>query len=201
MDENWKLFKMIPGKDSIMKYIARTYPGSVLGLDAKLFTSSQVKAAKEILNKADVKIKAADEDLIDLIWEDRPAPVQNPIFCLENQYSGKTAAEKIKIIREKLDSDVHAFVISMMDEVCWLLNIRGSDVQFNPVVRAYIILKQDSCTLYVDSKQVSNQVKTQLEQENVDIKDYSEIFADVELCAQAAITDSVSFSKTFVNWN
>ena len=81
------------------------------------------------------------EDLIDLIWKDRPALSKEPLFLLEEKYSGKSTADKIADLRkvmEKEGANVH--ILTSLYDIAWLLNIRGGDIDYVPVILSYLVL-------------------------------------------------------------
>ena len=99
-------------------------------------------------------------DLVDLIWKNRPSLSKEPILILDQEYAGKPREDKIAAIREKMrEEKVDLFLLTSLDEIAWLLNIRGNDVKCNPVVLSYLALSQDQVLLFVNQEVVSDEVK------------------------------------------
>jgi Xaa-Pro aminopeptidase len=88
---------------------------------------------EELLKPKSSTLIPLPHNLIDRIWTERPSRPQNEIFSLSFEYAGKSSKEKITQLREHLESKkASATVVSMLDEVCWLFNLRGSDIAYNP---------------------------------------------------------------------
>ena len=139
-------------------------------------------------------LKAVSQNLIDPIWgADRPARSNNPVILLAQKYAGKETSAKLADLRKELDKKkAAAFVLSMMDETAWLLNLRGSDIQYNPVFFSYAVVTQDSATLYVDDAKLNDECRAYLAQNKVAIKPYDTLFADAKALATAAAAKGAS---------
>lgn len=120
--------------------------------DAKTFTSTNISHG---------------ENFVDLVWGSaRPERPKNPIFPLDVKYAGKSQTDKLGDVRQELEKQkARALVVTMLDEIAWLFNLRGSDIDFTPVFFAYAVVSPDSVHLFVDTTQVSQDVRAQLGQE------------------------------------
>jgi len=107
------------------------------------------------------------KNLVDVVWGSaRPPRPQNPIFHLDVQYAGANHAIKLTRVREELERQkARALVVSMLDEVAWLFNLRGADINFNPVFFGYAVVTTDSTILFVNPEQVGQEVRAHLGQE------------------------------------
>ena len=137
--------------------------GDKVGYDPKLYTSSTLKRIETVLAKKNI-IPVPVQNLIDPIWIDRPAIPATPVFIHELQYSGETSADKRGRISKQLAKDgADVAVIAAPDAVCWLLNIRGRDVESTPLVLSVALINvQGYVQLFVDSKRVSAEVSAHL---------------------------------------
>ncbi len=125
-------------------------------------------------------MKAVHENLVDQVWTTRPAPPQAPLIVLENKYAGQSFETKIESIQASLTSkNCWGIVVSALDEIAWLFNLRGSDIAFNPVFHSYALLTPTSATLYVDPSKVDQKVRAHLGSK-VNVKPYGAIFEDVK---------------------
>jgi len=129
---------------------------------------------------ADAKTFAAidifhGENYVDLVWGSaRPDRPKNPLFSLDVKYAGESHTGKHGNVRQEMDKqNACAFVVTMLDEVAWLLNLCGSDIDFNPVFFAYAVVSADDAQLFVDPAQLSQDVRAQLGQE-VQLRPYDE---------------------------
>jgi len=171
-----ELFKM--GKEDVPSY--KEWLGDnikeeeKIGFNGKLFTIDTVRDMEDEL-KDDVEL-VTDIDLIDKIWEDRPEVPKNDIFIHEVKYAGKSREEKIEDIREEMDDlggDV--FLITKLDEVAWTFNIRGDDVEYNPVPVAYGLISKEGSHLFIDDDKIDDFVEEELEDDEIILHDYEEI--------------------------
>ena len=107
------------------------------------------------------------ENLVDPVWGSlRPQRPKNPAFALDAKYAGRAHMEKLGHVRQELEKQkARALVVTMLDEVAWLFNLRGSDIDFNPVFFGYAVVSADSAILFVDPAQISEEVRSQLGQD------------------------------------
>jgi len=125
------------------------------------------------------RILRFSEDLVDTIWTDRPPMRKEPVYILEEQYAGQSAREKIAWLRSEMSClrvDVH--LISALDQIAWLLNIRGADVANNPVTLSYLVAEQERLLLFIDGSKLSHEVEAYLAGLGVELYPY-DVIAEV----------------------
>ena len=137
-----ELYKMgEEGVPTITKFLEDyLHEGSCLGFDGRVVDSKTGKTLGEIAEKKGASVHW-DEDLVDLVWADRPALSCKPAWSLDVSYVGKTREEKIAQVRKAMEeagADIH--VITTLDDIARLLNVRGGDVACNPVVLSYVMM-------------------------------------------------------------
>lgn len=134
------------------------------------------------------------ENLIDSVWgTSKPARPNEKVIVLEQKYSGKKFEDKLGDLRKELDKKKSAgMVVSMLDEIAWLFNLRGSDIPYNPVFFSYAVVTQEHATLYVDDSKLGDEVKKHLG--DVKIKPYDSIFEEI-----AALSASISAETSDTN--
>ena len=116
------------------------------------------------------------DDLVGNIWQQRPARPTKPVFLHELQYAGKSSAQKLDEIRQCMRRDkVDQLLISAIDDVMWLMNIRGRDNAFFPGSEAYALLSQDTAQLFIDRQKLPAAVYKNLLQQGVSCWDYDEL--------------------------
>ncbi len=148
---------------------------SCVGFDGKLFSISQVRKFEEKLSKKGITINK-EYDLLDDIWLDRPAIPENPIFLHDTTYAGKSAAQKIKMVRDEMTKkDVNHHIIASLDDIAWLYNIRGNDVAYNPVAIAYALVSDKKAWLFIDKSKVPEDVAGILKENGVELEDYDRV--------------------------
>lgn len=160
--------------------------GKTVGVDPTVITSSEARSLGKTLKKGHAKLVGVEENLVDKIWKDRPARPAEKVIVLSTDYAGKDYKEKISELRKELDKKKTAgMVVSMLDEVAWLLNLRGSDIPYNPVFFSYAAITHDSATLYVDSAKLDDKIYEHLHG-SVDVKPYEALFSDLTGLSEAA---------------
>lgn len=118
----------------------------------------------------------ADRDPAEVLWENRPAIPNNPVEIQPLELTGMEAKDKIALVRRNMKENVcEAMVISQLDEVAWLLNLRGTDVHCNPVFVSYVVVTEDECILFINPDKVSTEVKEYLCGQGVALEDYEAI--------------------------
>ncbi|XP_039801282.1 aminopeptidase P2 isoform X2 [Panicum virgatum] len=162
--------------------------GCRVGIDPFLFSFDAAEELKDsISNKNHELVLVRGMNLVDEIWGDaRPEPPKEPTRVHDIKYAGIDVPSKLSFIRSHLtENGCDAVVISMLDEVAWLLNMRGSDVPHSPVFYSYLIVEVSTATLFVDSNKVSEDVLEHLEKAGVKLKPYEAIVSEVERDAAA----------------
>ena len=137
-------------------------------------------------------------DLINLIWTDRPELSKAPLFILEEKYSGKSTAEKIKDVRAKMaeeGADVH--ILTSLCDIAWLLNIRGGDIQSVPVVLSYLVLTRDQCIWFLQEEVVDDTIRAYLKENHIETRPYDDIYTYVPTIPESAV---VLMNKSSVNY-
>lgn len=154
--------------------------GETVGMDGWVNTITSVMDMEAELEEYGLELNT-DLDPTESLWEGRPELPDSPIEIHPIELAGESAQSKIKRVREKLEENgCEALMVSQLDEIAWLLNLRGKDVHCNPVFVSYVIVKQDECTLYINPKKVTAPVAEYLKKEGVSIKNYDSIADDLE---------------------
>lgn len=123
-----------------------------------------------------------DADYIDDFWEDRPELSKEPVWRLSEKYAGVDSFEKMRILRKKMsDNNTDVFVLSALDEIAWLLNLRGNDVLCNPVFLSYMIIYADSAVLYADEKIFNEDIKEYISSLKIEIRPYMSFYSDLKV--------------------
>lgn len=128
------------------------------------------------LQPKDSILVSLNVNLVDRVWPDRPPRPANEVFHLPEKYAGQSHQDKIAAVRKELkEKNLKAIVVSMLDEVAWLLNLRGSDIDYNPVFFAYVLISDDKAILFVNPAQVNGAVRNALG-DDIEIQPYDEFF-------------------------
>ena len=169
------------GVPTVEEFIEANLPQKgCMGCDGRNISVAEGRKYEELLNKKEGTLKCQD-DLAGKIWSDRPQMSKDPVYVLNVKYAGETREDKISRVREemkKAGAQVH--VLSSLDDIVWLLNIRGNDIEYNPVVLSYVILTMDQVHFYVQEEAVPDQVREELEKAGAVLHPYFQIYEDVK---------------------
>ncbi|CAG8436472.1 1621_t:CDS:10 [Funneliformis caledonium] len=182
LDHNWTLMKQgLPDVPTWQEYLVQDLPkGSKIGIDPTLIMANDAKALKESLGKIGSSLVSIENNLVDLVWGDaRPSRPCNPVIVLPLKYAGRSHTDKIAKLREELAKEnYYGFVVSALDEIAWLFNLRGSDVQYNPVFFAYALITKNDIVLYIDENKLSDEIKDHLGS-SIRFRPYYSVFEDL----------------------
>ncbi|KAL2818455.1 hypothetical protein BDW59DRAFT_175187 [Aspergillus cavernicola] len=198
LDNNWTLLKRgVEGVPTWQEWITQQAEGGkVVGVDPSLITPAAARNLTETLKKNESSLVGISQNLVDVIWgADRPAPPREKVRAHPEKYAGKSFQEKISDLRKELENKKAAgFVISMLDEIAWLLNLRGNDIPYNPVFFSYCIVTPTTVEIYIEDEKLTPEVKAHLGGDVI-IKPYDAIYADVKALSEAQKQDSEAPSK------
>ncbi|KAG6877769.1 hypothetical protein C0993_004144 [Termitomyces sp. T159_Od127] len=159
MDQNWTLMKQgLPDVPTWPEFLSKNLESSTrIGIDPTLISASNADTISKALGPKKSTLVSIDQNLVDLVWSDRPARPHNSIIHLDEKYAGRSLGHKIRALREELAKKKYqAFIVNMLDEIAWLFNLRGSDIEYNPVFFAYAVITADSVNLFVERTQLSD---------------------------------------------
>lgn len=164
------------GVPSLGAYLEDKMPeGGCLGFDGRVVNAAEGLALEEMLRERGARISYG-EDLAGMIWQERPELSAEPAWVLDERYAGKSALDKIADVREAMEK-VHAsvHVLTSLDDIAWLLNIRGNDILYNPVVLSYALVTMDQLYLFVNSSVLEGKAYPYLEDEKgISVREYLE---------------------------
>lgn len=177
-----RLMKMFVGDTpSVTEYLADKIPeGGKVGFDGRVLSMDEGKEYEDALSPKNISIDY-EEDLIDQIWEDRPPLSDKPAFFLEEKYSGESSAHKLERVRKVMkDNGATVHIIASLDDTGWLLNVRGDDIDFFPLLLSYSIVRMDGVDLYVDETKLNDRILKEFKKVNVTLHPYNDIYEDIK---------------------
>ncbi|KAB5570419.1 peptidase M24, structural domain-containing protein [Coniochaeta sp. 2T2.1] len=185
LDDNWTLLKTgLQDVPTWQEWTAeQSADGKKVGVDPSLIGSSTAeKLDEKIKQNGGAGLEAVTDNLVDLVWDkDRPAQPSEPVNLLAEKYAGKDTKAKLEDLRKELEKKkAKGFVVSMLDEIAWLFNLRGNDIPYNPVFFSYAIVTPENATLYVDSSKLSDEAKSYLSKNSVMVRPYETFFDDIK---------------------
>ncbi|KAK5133152.1 hypothetical protein LTR08_008087 [Meristemomyces frigidus] len=187
LDGNWELLKQ--GLQDVPTWAEWTVEqaaagdgkeGKVVGVDPTTVTAPEGRKLNDkIKKKGGKQLVGVAENLVDRVWDqEKPARPNEPVKVLGMESAGKKFQEKIEDLRKELEKKKAAgFVVSMLDEIAWLFNLRGNDIPYNPVFFSYAVITPTTATLYIDESKLEPNAKAHLM--GVNIRPYDAIFTDI----------------------
>ncbi|AHM57119.1 Xaa-Pro dipeptidase PepQ [Peptoclostridium acidaminophilum DSM 3953] len=172
-----KLFKMRqPGVPTYREWLMETLgEGMCVGFDGGVISSLEARSLEKSFQKKGIKI-SGEHDIIEHIWKDRPCVPSGKVYVHELKYAGESSFQKQEAVRARLRREgAQYYIISTLDDIAWLFNLRGSDVKNNPVFMAYAIISGSDATIFVDRKKLTKEAKESLEKNYVQIKPYDAV--------------------------
>jgi len=172
-----ELYKMaLPETPTLTEFlIDELDKGMKVGLDGETYSAAEAHTLQKALEKKDIQLDTS-KDLIDKIWTDRPPIPANPLFELPVEITRRTVTEKLNDINDKLhEIGADCTLLSALDEIAWTFNIRGNDVEYNPVVISYAFISENETVLFIQPNKLTMEVADQLKKEGVILGDYAKI--------------------------
>lgn len=166
----------VEGVPSIGEWLrSRLTAGMSVGMDEDLFTFQEYESYKEALSPVAIKLL---DDPFAYIWPKRPALEFNPVILKNETLSGESTISKVLRIRSSLSGyGNYYYIISTCDDIAWLMNLRGADIDFNPLFISYCVVSENSCDLFLRKEMLSKEARIYLEKQGVATRDY-ENFGD-----------------------
>lgn len=171
-----------PGVDTIREFLEKELPcGGVIGFDGRTVSLGTGEQYEKIAAGKDGTI-CYTEDLTGRIWTDRPALPKEKAWLLDIRYSGESTASKLARVRGKMkEAGTGVHLLSSLDDIAWLLNLRGNDIAYCPLVLSYLLVFEDHAELFADGDKFSDGVPASLEEEHIILKPYNEIYRTVSM--------------------
>lgn len=189
-----------PGVPDLEDYLAEQLAdGQTLGFDGRCVMAGYARKLRERLEQKGVRIRN-DLDLVGDVWPDRPALSKEPVWPLAERYAGIGVKDKLAEVRQILHKKkADWFLLASLEDICWLLNVRGNDVACTPVVLSYLMMGRDQVFWYVQREAVPEPVQTDLQEAGVVLREYGQIYEDVSrlpggvrlLCDENHVNDAL----------
>lgn len=180
-DQDIELMRMgQEGVPTVNQFLEEHLPeGGVLGMDGRVVNTAIGRGFEAIAEKKHASM-AIRKDLVDQVWETRPALEAPTVWILKEEFSGESAASKIARLRAEMEKNgADAHIMSTLDDIAWLLNIRKETTDGNVLPTAHVIVTKDSLRLFIDSKNCSDEVMAYFAENNIAVEAYENIYAAV----------------------
>lgn len=183
-----------------------------IGIDPRLITYDQVQKFNKLIKdekiktpKAQIEFVAIEQNLVNNIWEEfetLPASTEGEIKKLDVSFTGKTTQDKIKEVRTNVIKDnVKGYVVTSLDEIAWLLNLRGLDIPYNPVFYSFVIITADELKLFIGQDRLSSTIADDLTSIGVTIEPYQNFYSALNtISKQFSVNNNKIYLPKNANW-
>lgn len=186
------------GVPALEEYLETSLPeGGVLGFDGRVIHAALGEKLMRLIQKKGGRLEI-ERDLVDEVWKDRPPLSARAAYFLEEQYAGESRVSKLARLREQMaEKGATAHVLTSLDDIAWLMNLRGDDVEYNPVVLSYALITPSAAVLYANKVVFSEYMIRDLKQDGVTLRPYDQIYQDLKALGHE---DKVLLDKGRVNY-
>lgn len=193
------LFKMgEEGVPTVKEYVEKNLKeGACLGFDGRVINAADGASYEEIVKKKQGTVYVT-EDLVGIIWKERPQLPMNPVFILEEKYAGESAKSKLARVREKMqEKQTGIHILTSLYDIAWLFNIRGGDIACVPVVLSFAAVTMQEAYWFIHEEVLSDELKAYCEENGIVIKPYEAIYDYAE---EISAEEAVLLDKNMVNY-
>lgn len=170
----------VPTKEAFLR--EKMQNGQTLGFDGRVVDTRFGIKLEKVLQEKKIRI-AYETDLADCVWKDRPSLPCHPVMVLDEAICGRTAGEKLDGVRVQMERfGADGYFLSKLDDLMWLLNIRGRDVECNPVALSYAWLTAKECHLFIQNDEVTEALRAHAKKYGITLHDYQEAASYLETC-------------------
>ena len=189
-----------PGVPEIDEYIiSNLKENDTVGFDGRVMNTKDALAYKEVFDVAKFNMNV-NLDLVDEIWNDRPALPCTPTFHYAEKFSGESMESKLARVRTYLKEEhAESIILTSVDQIAWLYNLRAHDIPHFPVALSYSIVSLDKTTIYMDDSRLDELSRKQFAQNHVVVKAYNDIYADSQQLTESVIVDPASVNYAIVS--
>ena len=181
-----ELFKSgMPGVPSYLQWLVSELPaGSVVGIDGQTIPVEEAEKLAKTLKESDLRLDSKVL-LQDIVWDGRPKMPEEDVFELDIKYAGISRTDKIEAVRREMkNNDETHYIVCALDEIAWLLNLRGNDVEYNPVFYSYMVISMNNVNLFIDPHKITSDIGKKLDRDGVKIFLYDKFYEFVQTLPQ-----------------
>lgn len=172
--------------------------GDTIGFDGRTISKNFADKLLERIKEKNIKINGT-VDLVNIIWKNRPEISKEQVWQLDIKYAGISRKEKMKKVREKMEeAGADVFIDAALDEIAWLLNLRGNDIAYTPVFLSYMIIREDRAILCIHREVISEKIEDELREDGIAIAEYEEIY---KLADEISDKEKVLYDSGSINYN
>lgn len=177
-----------PGVPTLSEWLASILPeNGTVGFDGRVVSMEEGQEYEDALKAKNIYFKY-NNDLINDIWVNRPPLACEPVFVLEEKFSGESTKSKLERVRAVMQTHgATAHILASLDDINWLINMRGNDIEFFPMTLSYAIVYLNHMDLFIDKAKLSNDLKAILAKDNINILPYDDIYTSVSKLSKSEV--------------
>ena len=176
--------------------ISELKENSVVSFDENVMNIEYLEKMQKSLTKKNISIKT-NKELISLLWKDRPSFPKSKAFIHKKSFAGFSALEKINIIKKEIQKEkLNNYLITHLDDIAWLLNIRGNDIAYCTSIYSFVLIQENKTTIFIHKQKLNKKVKNHLEKNKVNIKAYDDIKKAINKVKDHILIDPKSTTKS-----
>lgn len=181
---------------TISEWLLQQPNGLVVAVDPQVISHALAQEWSMLLAAKQGKLLLVEENWIDQIWEDQPILPPAPMRIYSEQYAGQSFSQKLQALREALQSrEADTLVIHSLEAICWLLNLRGNDIPYNPFMIAYAIITQNAVTLFVDPCKMTEEVRAYVHAQAIHVQPYTAFVSALQKESGVVLVDPAQTSE------
>lgn len=183
---------------SVMEFVeSKLKKGQAIGFDGRVVNGTWGEALFKLAEEKEGKLHVT-EDLVDLIWEERPMLPKSPVTIFSEQYVGVSTKDKLAKLRDEMKKQgANVHLLTCLYDICWLLNVRGNDIAYVPVVLSYLAVLEEKCIWFVQKEVVTEELKDYLSKNQIEVQEYEAFYDYVECLNDDAV---VLMNKSIANY-
>ncbi len=180
----------LPDTQKLKDFLEENLPqGGKLAFDGRVISARLGAEYQKTAADKNATIEAG-LDLVDELWVDRPPLSTEKAYPMDVRYSGEESESKLRRVREKMqEHQADTLIISTLDDIAWLYNIRGNDIRYSPVVLSYTVIMNEKAYLFIDDQKLPQEVKQMLASLKVELLPYNDIYSFVKNLERTVLLD------------
>ncbi len=189
---------MKEGDPSVPSYpqwiMERLGAGSRVGVDFSTISLASARGLTSFFKEKAITLEPTG-DLLEAVWTDRPARPAEPVYPLDLKYTGRSRGEKLELLRRSMkEAGAKALFISALDETAWILNLRGSDISYNPLFFSFLLIEEEGALLFAGEEAVSGELTALLGEEGIRLLPYDSVSTALKELREPVMLDPQTVS-------
>lgn len=179
----WTVFRMgEPNVPTLHSWLVENMrAGQNIGMDGAIFSEAELRKLEKAVSPKRLNC-IWHYDLLSHLWDDRPSQPHSPLYSIPQEWIGLSRLDKIALLKAEINKqDANCHLVAALDEIAWILNLRGNDIPYNPVFLSYLWIEEQSVTLYVEEHKLSKELRDELAADGIMVAPYQDILSTIKI--------------------